>query len=172
MMATGSPEVTGMNSGEWLRGFRAAMALDWDSNNAVRALVLRDTDDTEDSDEEEDEAVEEDAEIEEPDSDVLWTAEPNAVHGHGKPSRREIEDELEETEGDEAVEESDGTEREKAEENDRKDAEVDRAIDSALGMSALAAVRSDFAAHTRGLNEHLNLECARSDSEWTRRDTA
>lgn len=149
MAAMGSLTGIGEMGGSWLSGFHASVVVDWSAEGSPMVLVLRDTDDTEDSDEEEDEAEAEETEEEDPDSDVLWAAEPNAVHGHGKPSREEIEEELEEMESEEGVEDPDAAEEEA--EKDEKRATVDRAIDSALRMSALVAVVSEIAADTRGL---------------------
>jgi hypothetical protein len=126
-------------------------------------LTLRDTDDTEDSDEEDEEEEEEqdepdeefeDEEEEEEDeeelaSEVLGTADSNYVHGHGKNARADIEEELEEME-----DESPAVDADESVDETEKDGDnplVDRAIDSALRMSALAAVSSEFAANVRGL---------------------
>ncbi|MGA8938913.1 MAG: hypothetical protein WB439_07090 [Acidobacteriaceae bacterium] len=152
MTAMGSSAGIGEMAGDWLPGFRASVALAWSAEGAPMTLVLRDTDDTEDSDEEEDEAFDEDEEDEEdedPDTERLQAAEPNAVHGHGKPSREEIEEELEEMESEDEAEGPNAAEEEV--EKDRKRATVDRAIDSALRMSALAEVECELAAGTRGL---------------------
>jgi hypothetical protein len=131
-------------------------------------LTLRDTDDTEDSDEEdEEEEEEENDEDDEPDeefddeeeeeeedeeelaSEVLGTAESNYVHGHGKNARADIEEELEEMEDESgAVDEDESVDET---EQDGDNPHVDRAIDSALRMSALAAISSEFAANMRSL---------------------
>jgi hypothetical protein len=132
-------------------------------------LTLRDTDDTEDSDEEdeEEEEEEEDDEQDEPDeefddeeeeeeddeeelaSEVLGTAESNYVHGHGKNARADIEEELEEMEDESGAVDADESVDETEQDGDNP--LVDRAIDSALRMSALAAVSSEFAANVRSL---------------------
>lgn len=132
-------------------------------------LELRDTDDMEDSDEEEDEAAlededddddleddddedEEDEDDEEDDDeyeedeedddpDVLRTAEPRDVHGPGKHSRTDIEQELEEMEeevGEENAEES--PELEDEEEGEERQ-HANRAIDEALRMRATGTDR-------------------------------
>jgi hypothetical protein len=128
-------------------------------------LTLRDTDDTEDSDEEDEEEEEED-EQDEPDeefedeeeeeedeeelaSEVLGTADSNYVHGHGKNARADIEEELEEMEDESPAVDADESVDETEQDGDNP--LVDRAIDSALRMSALAAVSSEFAANVRGL---------------------
>ena len=125
-------------------------------------LTLRDTDDTEDSDEEEEEIEEEyddeDEEDEDDDeeddetevgSEVLRMAEPINVHGPGKNRRIDIEEELEEMEDEGGVE--DDAESVEETEPDGDDPKVDRGIDAALRMRALAAVGSGFAANLRGL---------------------
>jgi hypothetical protein len=126
-------------------------------------LELRDTDDMEDSDEEEDEAGLEDDEDEDEDDeededdddaeddeddvdfeddddpDELRTAEPTNVHGPGKHSRMDIEEELEEMEdevGKENVDDAPEAEEEEEEGEERRHAE--RGIDAALRMSARA----------------------------------
>ncbi len=119
-------------------------------------VELRDTDDMADSDEEEEEAALEDEDDEEEDedededdddgeyeddedddADVLRTAQPTDVHGHGKRSRKDIEKELEEME-DEVGEKNaeDAPEAEKEEEEGKDKGHTDRAIDKALRMSA------------------------------------
>jgi hypothetical protein len=127
-------------------------------------IELRDTDDMEDSEEEDEEDIgeededddgedEEDEEEEEDDDDddddvdfddeedddeaeVLRTAEPVDVHGPGKHSRIEIEEELEEMEeesGEDAIESPEDEEEEEGEERRH----ADRAIDEALRMGAV-----------------------------------
>lgn len=135
MTAMGSAGAVGERSGAWPLGFETGLALGWGWDRADERVELRDTDDTEDSDEEEEEALEEDAEEEEPDSDILWTAEPNAIHGHGKPSREEIEEELEEMESDDSEGESEDVEGAE-DEAEQREAHKERAIDAALRMSA------------------------------------
>jgi hypothetical protein len=138
-----------------------------DSNPTADAssdhLELRDTDDMEDSEEEEEEAGLEDEDDddedededeededddedddgeyeddeEDDDPDVLRTAEPRDVHGPGKHSRMDIEEELEEMEeevGEKNAEDAPEAEEEEEEGKDRRHA--DRAIDAALRMSA------------------------------------
>ena len=123
-------------------------------------LTLRDTDDTEDSEEEEveeeedeeeedDEDEDEDEDIDEEDEDedgdledeedddadeVLKAAEPVNVHGAGKRSRKDVEDELNEME-DESTEDVTST-PEEAEEREEEELQKDRAIDEALRISA------------------------------------
>jgi hypothetical protein len=128
-------------------------------------LELRDTDDMEDSEEEEEEAgledededeEEEDDEEDEDDddededddgefeddeedddADVLRTAEPRDVHGPGKHSRIDIEEELEEMEeevGEKNAEDAPEAEEEEEEGKDRRK-HADRAMDEALRMS-------------------------------------
>lgn len=126
-------------------------------------LTLRDTDDTEDSEEEEVEEDDEDEDIDEDDEDedvdedededagdegiddpeddedddadeVLKAAEPVDVHGPGKRSRKDVEDELNEME-DEPGENPAPTPEDK-EEHEEQDLDRDRAIDEALRMSA------------------------------------
>jgi hypothetical protein len=130
-------------------------------------IELRDTDDMEDSEEEEDEAGLEDEEDdvededddeeedddedeedddcefeddeEDDDADVLRTAEPTNVHGPGKHSRIDIEEELEEMEdevGEENVDEALESDEEEEEGEERRHA--DRAMDEALRMSERA----------------------------------
>ncbi len=134
-----------------------------DSNPTADAssehVELRDTDDMEDSDEEEEEAglededddddeVEDDDEDEDDDGEfdddeeddddeVLRTAEPRDVHGPGKHSRTDIEEELEEMEdevGQKNAEDAPEAEEEEEEGRDRRHA--DRGMDEALRMRA------------------------------------
>ena len=139
------------------------------TGGSSKHLTLRDTDDTEDSDEEdeefeeEDEDEEDDEEEDEEDDDdeededdeaevgseVLRMAEPINVHGPGKNRRIDIEEELEEMEDEGGVE--DDAESVEETEPDSDDPKVDRGIDAALRMRALAAVGSGFAASLRGL---------------------
>jgi hypothetical protein len=132
------------------------------TGGSSKHLTLRDTDDTEDSDEEDEEFEEEDEDEEDEDDDedeeddeaevgseVLRMAEPINVHGPGKNRRIDIEEELEEMEDEGGVE--DDAESVEETEPDSDDPKVDRGIDAALRMRALAAVESGFAASLRGL---------------------
>jgi hypothetical protein len=120
------------------------------SNDASsKNLTLRDTDDTEDSEEEEEEFDEEDDEDDDDDeddaeigNDVLRTAEPINVHGPGKHGRTDIEEELEEMEDEGGVE--DDVESIEETETDDDDPKVDRGIDAALRMRALADFGTDL----------------------------
>jgi nucleotide-binding universal stress UspA family protein len=98
-------------------------------------LTLRDTDDTEDSDEEDEE---EDEEQDEPDEEF----DDEEEEEEDEEELAEMEDESAAVDADESVDET---------EQDGDNPLVDRAIDSALRMSALAAVSSEFAANVRGL---------------------
>jgi hypothetical protein len=142
-------------------------------------LTLRDTDDTEDSEEEDEEFEEEDddsgedgEEEEDDDSDeeededdeeedeedddaeigsgVLRMAEPINVHGPGKHSRNDIEEELEEMEEEGGVEDdAESDDAESVEETDDDDPKIDRGIDAALRMGTRAGTASEFAADRR-----------------------
>ncbi len=121
-------------------------------------VELRDTDDTEDSEEEEDEEDEDDDEEDDDEEDedeeddddfdddeeededdadeVLRAAEPVDVHGPGKHSRADIEEELEEME-EERGEEGDESLKEDEEAKEEEGLQTDLAIDEALRMSAI-----------------------------------
>jgi hypothetical protein len=143
------------------------------ANGSSNHVTLRDTDDIEDSEEEEDEASEdddeedeedeeeddeeddeeededEDEDEEELDSDVLRMAEPTNVHGPGKHDRADIEEELEEMEDENGVE--DDAKSVEDTEPEADDARVDRGIDAALRMRALAADGSGSAGNVRDM---------------------
>lgn len=134
------------------------------------AIELRDIDDTEDSDEEEEELEEEDEDEEDEDeeeeededldeeddeeefgADVLRTTGSTNVRGPVKSGERDVEAELEEMDevdrnGADSIEEA----VEAGVDNDEDGSDnpqVDRAIDAALRMSALAGVAAGFAAN-------------------------
>ncbi len=132
-----------------------------DSNPTADAssdhIELRDTDDMEDSDEEEDEAELEDEDADDEDEDeeddgdeeeddedeVLRTAEPTNVHGTGKHSRIDIEEELNEMEDEVGEREvKDAPDAELEEEEGEEKEHVERGVDAALRMSS-AMQRSD-----------------------------
>lgn len=139
-------------------------------------IALRDTDDTEDSDEEEEEEEEEEEdeeeegeeeEDEEDDEDlddeddeeefgavVLRTTGSTNVRGPVKNGKIDVEAELEEMEEEEEEDrngaesiEQDVEEGVGEDEDGSDNPQVDRAIDAALRMSALAAVAAGFAAN-------------------------
>ncbi len=130
-----------------------------DSDPAWRkAIDLRDTDDTEDSEEEEEEFDEEDDEDEfdedddedEPGAGVLRTTGSTNVRGPVKNRKRDVEAELEEMDevdrnGAESIEE-DVEAGMDIDEAGRDNPHVDRAIDAALRMRALAGAAAEFAA--------------------------
>lgn len=94
-----------------------------------------DDDEVEEDDDEEDEDEDDLDEEEEDDDDadeVLRTAEPVDVHGPGKHSRKDVEEELEE------MEEENGEEEDVTPEDDEEEEglHAERAIDEALRMSA------------------------------------
>jgi hypothetical protein len=130
-------------------------------------IALRDTDDTEDSDEEEEEEEGEEEEDEEDDEDlddeddeeefgavVLRTTGSTNVRGPVKNGKIDVEAELEEMEEEEEEDrngaesiEQDVEEGVGEDEDGSDNPQVDRAIDAALRMSALAAVAAGFAAN-------------------------
>ena len=141
-----------------------------DSDSASReGIALRDTDDTEDSDEEEEEFDDEEEDEEEEDDEeededldeeddeeeefgavVLRTTGSTNVRGPVKNGKRDVEAELEEMDevdrsGAESIEE-DVEAGVDIDESGSDNPHVDRAIDAALRMSALAGVAAEFAA--------------------------
>jgi hypothetical protein len=90
----------------------------------------------EEDDDDDDDDVDFDDEEDDDEAEVLRTAEPVDVHGPGKHSRIEIEEELEEMEeesGEDAIESPEDEEEEEGEERRH----ADRAIDEALRMGAV-----------------------------------
>lgn len=92
-----------------------------------------DEDDEDEDDEDEDDDDPDDEDEDDDADEVLQAAEPVDVHGPGKHSREDIEEELEEMEEEEGDEEG----VESPEEEDEESQHAQRAIDEALRMSAI-----------------------------------
>ena len=90
-----------------------------------------DVEDEDDEDDGDDDDLDEEEEDDHDADEVLRTAEPVDVHGPGKHSRKDVEEELEEMQ-----EETEDEEVETPEDEDEEGLHAERAIDEALRLSA------------------------------------